>query len=109
MAQVIFSNIAKKNKRKDIIAKSAGTDADENLPMTAYARQALIECGEKLPKTPHKSRRLTIDMQNSFDKIIDVRYIADPWGSDLQTYISACKQLQHDLNLLYDKLCKTSS
>jgi len=76
--------------------------------MTDFARQALIECGEKLPKTPHKSTRLTIDMQNSFDKIIDVRYISDPWGSDLQTYIDTCKQLQKDLNLLYSKLCKTS-
>jgi protein-tyrosine-phosphatase len=105
MAQVILSNIVKKNKRKDIIVGSAGTDAWGGQPMMDGARLALTQCGEKLPKTPHKSTRFTIEMQKSFDRIIDVRGYLDPFGHRLEVYIELCKQLQTACQKLYDEIC----
>ena len=109
MAEIIFSNIAKKNNRRDITVKSAGIYAEENQPMMPLAREALMKCGEKLPRKIHKSTRLTMEMQHSFDHVIDTRAYLDPFGGDLEDYVTLCKQLQTACQMLYDKLCKTSS
>jgi len=107
MAEVIFNNICHKNKRKDIIAKSAGTHAENGQPMSELAREALLKCGEKLPKTPHKSTLLTHNLMQKHQKIIDLRTFLDPFGGDLDTYIRVCKQLQIECERLYNELCKT--
>jgi protein-tyrosine-phosphatase len=106
MAEVIFRNIVKKHNRRDIIVKSAGTHAEIGAPMSDFSRAALLECGEELPETEHKSTRLTPEMLKSFDHVIDCRYIPGPYLGDREKYVGACKQLQKDLAALYDKTCR---
>ena len=106
MAEVIFRNLAKKHGRTDIIVKSAGTYAHESSDMTDKSRQALLHCGEKLPKKPHKSTQFTHEMNNKFDHVIDLREFADPWMGTIENYIDVCKQLQKYCEELYNKICK---
>jgi protein-tyrosine-phosphatase len=106
MAEIIFRNIAKKHNRKDIIVKSAGIYAEEGMPIMELAKKALLLCGEQVPKKPHKSTRLTIEMQKEFDHVIDTRAYIDPYGAEIEVYIDLCKQLQSACQMLYDKLCK---
>jgi len=107
MAEVIFINLAKKNKRSDIIVKSAGTWAQVGADMTELSRQALIECGEELPASRHFATQLTMEMQKEFDYVLDLRNFPDPWYEPLEAYIEVCKYLQIYCAKLYDRICKT--
>ena len=107
MAQIIFSNLAKKHKRTDINVKSAGTWAEDGSGMIDLTAAALIECGEELPDVPFKTTRFTMEMQSQFDHVFDLRSSPDPCGYNLDAYIVVCKHLQKELGTLYDKICKT--
>jgi len=107
MAEVIFRNIAKRNGRTDIVVKSAGIYADNGEPMMEEARLALIECGEEVGGKLHKSTRLTQELHDEFDRVIDVRRFFDPYGGKYSTYVDLCKQLQIECQKLYDAICKT--
>ena len=129
MAEIIFQNLLRKKKRKGIIVESAGTDAVPGIPMTHLSRQALIECGEVVKNTPYTSTEFSGRMRDEFDHIVcmtqyhliqidphrvcknvylmDTGEVDDPYGSDLETYIKICKQLQSAAKALYDKICKT--
>ena len=106
MAEVIFQNICEKHGRKDIVVKSAGTHAINGTPMSEHSRLALIQCGEKLPRSKFKSTHLTDEMLKKFDLVVDVRYVPDPWMRGMERYVEACKQLQTDLQTLYNEKCK---
>ena len=107
MAEVIFSNLVKKNKRKDIIVKSAGTFAQTGSDMTDLSRKALVQCGEKLPSKKHSATQFTNDMHAQFDRIVDLREFNDPWGGTIDDYVKVCKELQEYCKALYNETCKT--
>jgi len=70
MAEVIFENLCKKHKRKDITVKSAGVDTIDGYPMTQTAFEALLHCGEKMGRKQRTSTRFNNDMIENFDYII---------------------------------------
>jgi protein-tyrosine-phosphatase len=70
MAEIIFSNLCKKNKRSDIVAESAGTAAAVGTPISLESKIALRDCRERLPKTPHTARQFTPEMFSQYDHII---------------------------------------
>jgi len=132
MAQVIFANICKKNKRKDIVVKGAGTHAYSGEPMTAEARETLVKCGEKVGEKPLLSTRWNDYMIDEFDHIVCMTWehvefikrrvgdskkvytldevagcgdIPDPWSRSPKAYADVCKQLQSALAVLFEKVC----
>jgi len=107
MAEVIFLNLAKKENRTDITVKSAGTWAYQGAPMTELSRQALVDCGEELPETPHAATQFSNQMNNEYDHMIDCRGFPDPYGHNLDAYIEVCKWLQVEVKKLYNQICKT--
>jgi protein-tyrosine-phosphatase len=134
MAEIIFSNLCRKNDRLDITADSAGTDAAAGLPISLESRIALRDCKERVPKILHTARRFTADMFFQYDHIIcltaghklvlcgygtaacsNVRTldewvgcgdIADPWGQGVDKYYEVCKKLQSALKLLFKEITK---
>jgi protein-tyrosine-phosphatase len=135
MAEIIFTNLCRKNKRTDIVAESAGTHAEIGTPMSIDAQIALRDCKERLPKVPHTARQWTADMFSQYDHIIcltnahkfavcgfgggpapvNVRSlddwvhcgdIADPWQHGADKYYEVCQKLQFALKLLFKELIK---
>jgi len=107
MAEVIFSNLAKKYGRDDLVIKSAGTHAFDGADMADLSKQALFECGEVLPETKFSATQFVYSMNDEFDFVIDLREFDDPWGGDISDYIKACKTLQSFCKALYNERCKT--
>jgi protein-tyrosine-phosphatase len=110
---VIFRNICKKHKQKDVVVRSAGTNACAGSDMTPEAKYALEHNGEKLPKRPHRASQFTDSMRNGFDYIICLNnklagvknlYIDDPWCLGQDAYNIVCKKLQTELTLLYKEI-----
>jgi protein-tyrosine-phosphatase len=135
MAEVIFSNICKKAKRRDITVKSAGTNAAVGCDMSMEAKIALNDGGERLPRKKHSAAQFTQNMFYEFDHIIcmtaghkisacgyditsvppNIRTlnewvgcgdIEDPYRRGQETYYAVCKKLQDALNLLYKEIIK---
>jgi protein-tyrosine-phosphatase len=135
MAEVIFSNLCRKNKRPDIAAESAGTDAVIGTPMSWESQIALRDCKERMPKIPHTARQFTAGMFSQYDHIVcltnehklalcgygtvtppkNVRTldewvgcgdIDDPWGRGADKYYEVCKKLQAALKLLFKEITK---
>jgi protein-tyrosine-phosphatase len=135
MAEIIFANLCRKNKRTDIVVDSAGTDANVGETISVESKIALRDCKERLPKVPHKSRQFTADMFAYYDHIIcltcthklvlcgygtgtppaNVRTldewvgcgdIDDPWQHGTDKYYAVCRQLQMALKLLFKEIVK---
>ncbi|MCL2755771.1 MAG: hypothetical protein FWE45_01830 [Firmicutes bacterium] len=132
MAEVIFENLAKKNKRKDIVVKSAGVMTVGGLPMTPTAFEALLHCGEKMGRKTrkstlfsevmvyeydyvicmtggHKDRIGMFDNVYTLDDLVGCGDINDPFMQGLKTYTGVCKQLQDALGKLYDKIVENKN
>ena len=99
MAQVIFSNLCKNNKRKGVKVASAGLfPIMENMPQMGKGVEALIACGEKLGKTNVTSTQFTPDMIKKYDYIVTmsqehalyIRGMQLGWHED---EIKACAQI----------------
>jgi len=135
MAQVIFTNLCKKNKRTDIVVESAGVNAIEGADITTEGKTALKDCKEKLPKVHHFARQWTDKMIGYYDYVIcmTARHkhaicagrisplpinvttldewahcgdIEDPWQRGDDIYFAVCKKLQTALKLLYKEVIK---
>lgn len=135
MAEIIFANVARKNKRTDIEVASYGTAAAVGKAISIDGQIALRDCREKLPKILPMARQFTPDMFERYDHIIcmtaghklelcdygkmpvpaNVRTlhewvgcgdISDPWGSGTDKYFEVCKILQSALKLLYKEITK---
>ena len=107
MAAAIFRGICKRNKQTGVIVRSAGTHANEGQDMNAFSKNALIECGEKLPSSEHKAKQFTDKMKKQYDYIIDLNNaIPDPYGYGQGAYNSTCRKLQIELSLLYKEIFK---
>ena len=127
MAQIIFENLCKKNKRKGITVKGAGTGAYEGQEMTTEAKQALKLCGEKLPRKPILATGFNPVMVQGYDHIITMTHahaeyigkysnvksldeltgcgdIIDPYLYPINVYIDVCKKLQEALRILYKEI-----
>jgi protein-tyrosine-phosphatase len=104
MAEVIFNNLARR-RGSSLTAQSAGTCACVGMDMSPLAKEALVACGEMLPKSRHASRQYTTEMGERAIQIVDLRTFDDPYGRDLETYIGVCKKLQQEIANLFDKLC----
>lgn len=70
MAEIIFSNLCKKHKRKDILVRSAGTNAEVGADMTLSARIALATCGERLPRKKHKAAQFVDTMTKEYQYVV---------------------------------------
>jgi protein-tyrosine-phosphatase len=133
MAEVIFSNICRKNKRNDITVCSAGTNASVGSPISSGSLIALRDCRERPKKIPHIARQFTPDMFGEYDHIICLtnghklslcgygtapkgnvktldEYVGcgdidDPWLLGAEKYYEVCKKLQVALKLLYKGIC----
>jgi protein-tyrosine-phosphatase len=135
MAEVIFTNLCRKNKRPDITAESAGTGAAVGAPISLESKIALRDCKERMPKTPHVARQFTADMFSQYDHIIcltnghklalcgygtvappvNVRTIDDwvgcgdiddPWQHGADKYYEVCQKLQSALKSLFREVIK---
>jgi protein-tyrosine-phosphatase len=106
MAEVIFNNICARHGNKNLRAESAGFHAIAGQNMSDFALKALHICGLKVPKIAHKSTVFIPNLVQNYAKIVDLRGIFDPFGGDLSTYISVCKQLQIECEKVYNELCK---
>lgn len=115
MAEVIFANLCKKNKRKDVVVASAGTYADVGAGMTLSARIALATCGEHLPRKNHKAQQFVSSMTKEYQYIVCLNNrlpnaikvdVPDPWGYGQETYNSVCQMLQKELERLYKEIIK---
>ncbi|MDR0383718.1 MAG: hypothetical protein LBH47_00120 [Christensenellaceae bacterium] len=115
MAEVIFSHICKREKRKDITVKSAGTNAEVGEDMTKEAKIALIDNGFKMPKKRHRATQFTGNMFEEFNHIICLNnglfgknihqlYIEDPYQRGLNAYYEVAIKLKEALNNLYQEL-----
>jgi len=135
MAEVIFENLCKKNKRKDIVVKSAGLDAVNGYPMSQTAFEALLHCGEKLGRKKFTSTQFNSNMISEFDYIVCMSLthkayikayigeypnvytlddltgcgdIADPFMQTLNVYKRTCQDLQVALAKMYEKLMNSN-
>ena len=113
MAEVIFRNLVKRDKRTGVIVRSAGTYAEVGSDMTPDAKYALTTCGEKLGKKVHKAKQLTNKMLSEFAHVICLNckvngvrnlYIDDPWCLGQDAYNITCRKLQTELALLYKEI-----
>ena len=70
MAQVIFTNLCKKHKRKGVKVASAGIFTRNGIPQMGTGVEALIATGEKLGKTTIKSTQFLPAMIKKYDFIV---------------------------------------
>lgn len=100
MAESIFKAITKGDKK--IKCYSAGLEATEGQPMTENAVLALKQLGINPRK--HKSKKLTREIMKGCI-IYDLnKYVADPFGGDLSSYVHVAKLLYNWLTSLYNDL-----
>jgi len=127
MAQIIFTNIAKRNSHKGVVVRSAGVATSDGIPMMPTAIEALIECGEKLGRKNIVSTRFSYDMLKKYDHIVTMTEgharsigdyanvyslgnaigagdVNDPFMQGREVYEETCKELQEALEDLYIKI-----
>jgi len=132
MAQVIFSNLCKRHKKRAEV-KSAGTFTMPGFAMTQSACDALEMCGEGVARPIsttlwHDSMTKEFDhivcMANHHARAIDPRGesenvytldsvvrcgdIPDPWLMPVDVYVGVCRVLQMALAELYKQIFSPS-
>ena len=106
MAEVIFANLCARNGRADVVVESAGTNAIAGTKMQAMACQALEACGESVRNGDRLATQWCEEMRSNYDHVISLSHISDPFMQPFEIYVEVCKQLQSELLLLYNTICK---
>jgi protein-tyrosine-phosphatase len=132
LAEAISNRMAIERARPDVLASSAGTSAWDGAPASDGAMLVGIE--RKLDLNAHRSRQLSRELVGECDLILAMgphhveriealggegktylltdyaerstegRAIVDPFGGGLDIYRSTTDELEHALDLLFDRI-----
>ncbi len=104
MAEIIFRNICKKNKRNGVTVKSAGTNAEVGAGISPNAVITLKNNGEKVPLRKHAAKQYMEEMRTKFNYVFVLNNIPDPYGMGQDAYEWTYKVLKQEMQILYDKI-----